>query len=99
MSQSESLHMADSQFRTWRGVGGLPDEDGDGEESRGLQSFDGVAADVEDAVLAALRHLLHARDRGAVEVLVVLPGLDEFVVLQTQDNLEGRSNTFPYFFL
>ena len=77
----------------------VPDEDGDGEKSCCLQSFDGVAADVEDAVLAALRHLLHARDRGAVEVLVVLPGLDEFVVLQTQDNLEGRSNTFPYFFL
>ena len=33
-------------------------------------------------MLAALRHLLHARDRGPVEIVVVLPGLDEFVVLR-----------------
>ena len=79
----------------------VPDEDGDGEESGGLQSFDGVAADVEDAVLAALRHLLHARDRGPVEVVVVLPGLDEFVVLhggQAKDILEDGSNTLDMFY-
>ena len=78
----------------------VPDEDGDGEESGGLQSFDGVSADVEDAVLAALRHLLHARDRGPVEVVVVLTGLDEFVVLhggQAKYILEDGSNTFPNF--
>ena len=62
----------------------LPDEDGDGEESCGLEPLDGVAADVEDAVLAALGHLLHAGDRGPVEVVVVLPGLDELVVLSGQ---------------
>ena len=69
----------------------VPDEDGDGEESGGLQSFDGVSADVEDAVLAALRHLLHARDRGPVQVVVVLTSLDELVVLQSgsaKDTLE-----------
>ena len=60
----------------------LPDEDRDGEESCGLQPLDGVAADVEDAVLAALGHLLHARDRRPVQVVVVLTRLDELVVLQ-----------------
>ena len=61
-----------------------PDEDCDGEESCGLQPLDGVAADVEDAVLAALGHLLHARDRRPVQVVVVLTRLDELVVLQGQ---------------
>ena len=35
-------------------------------------------------MLAALGDLLHARDRGPVEVVVVLPGLDELVVLRGQ---------------
>ena len=52
-------------------------------------------------MLAALRHLLHARDRGPVEVVVVLPGLDEFVVLhggQAKDILEDGSNTLDMFY-
>ena len=43
--------------------------------------FNCVSADVEDAVLALLGDLLDGGHRGAVEVAVVLAGLDEFVVL------------------
>ena len=62
------------------GVAGLQ-KDGDGVEAGRLQPLDGVAADVQDAVLALLRNLLDGGHGGAVEIAVVLPGLDEFVVL------------------
>ena len=61
-------------------VAGLQ-EDGDGVQAGGLQPLDGVSADVQDAVFTLLGDLLDRGHRGAVEVAVVLAGLDEFVVL------------------
>lgn len=60
------------------GLDGLGlEEDGHGVEPGHVEALDGVGRDVEDAVLALLRHVDHRLHRRAVQVLVVLPRLDE----------------------
>ncbi len=57
------------------------DEDRDGEELRHVQPFDGVGADVQDAVLPLRGHVHHGLHGRPIQVAVELAGLDEQVRL------------------
>ena len=80
-------------------VAGL-DEHRDGIDPSRLKPLDRVSGDVEDAVFALLRYRLHAAHARPVEVVVVLPGLDELVVLRGQAKgiLEGDQILHFYIF-